>query len=88
MAKRTKQQKPHSGNNLEILPYFLYEVSIYEIMKKKVRLLNTRYYKSNKSLKIHNKDSIKKYANKLIVRYIDLIGAPKEYIDDERKHNL
>ena len=54
MEKLTLQVKFHSGDNLEVLPYFLYEVDIYRISFNRINLLSSRYYISDKFLEIKN----------------------------------
>lgn len=69
-------------NRIEPMPYFLYEVSIYKIAKDMVGLLGSKYYKSDKLLKIKNEVEYKKFKDYQVVRYIDLLGAPMEFIEE------
>lgn len=86
MAKPTIPVSYRFGENrIEPMPYFLYEVSIYKITKNMAGLLDSKYYKSDKLLKIKNEVESKKYKDYSIVRYIDLLGAPMEFI---RENNL
>ena len=85
MEKHTEIISYRFGDNkIEILPYFLYEVTIYQISKGMARLLESKYYKSNKVLNLKKNKSCKKYKNFSIVRYIDLLAAPVEFIKENK----
>lgn len=73
-----------NGLQLEIMPYYLYDFTIYEYTKDYTRCILQRYYKSNKYHEIPNK-SIKHNGN-LIERTISLIGAPIEFITENNLH--
>lgn len=82
----------HSGNKsityryedcqIEVLPYFLYEVSIYRIALMRANILSTRYYTSDKLLKVKEVEVIKHFKNFNIKRFITLLGAPKSFIEE------
>lgn len=75
------------GNDkIEVLPYFLYEVTIYQISKSMVRLLESKYYKSDKLLNV--KDTAIKYKNYSLVRNITLLAAPIEFIKENNLQEL
>lgn len=75
------------GNDkIEVLPYFLYEVTIYQISKNMVRLLESKYYKSDKLLNV--KDTAIKYKNYSLVRNITLLAAPIEFIKENNLQEL
>lgn len=79
MEKPTKITSYRFGDDkIEVMPYFLYEVTIYQISKNMARLLESSYYKSDKLLKI--KDTAIKYKDYSIVRNITLLAAPIEFI--------
>jgi hypothetical protein len=77
MAKRINPTNCLSGNNIINVPYFLYQVDIYQYTRNMASLLITRYYKTSQPLKL-NHCKIKKYKNFSVVRYINLIGEPKQ----------
>ena len=84
MEKPTNSELYLFGNDkIELLSYFLYEVTIYEITKNRVRLLASKYYKSNKELKLKGSIS-KKYRNKLIIKNVSLLGVPFEFIKEKK----
>lgn len=64
------------------MPYFLYEVSVYKIAKNMAGLLDSKFFKSDKLLKIKNEVTCKKFKDYQIVRYVDLLGAPMEFIEE------
>ena len=67
------------------MPYFLYEVSTYKITRDMAYLLNSKFFKSDKLLKIKRDRECKKVKNFRIIRFIELIGAPMKFI---RENNL
>lgn len=67
---------------IEPMPYFLYEVSIYKVTKNMAGILDSKLFKSNKLLNIKKDVECKKYKDYEIVRYIDLLGAPMEFIEE------
>lgn len=75
------------GNDkIEVLPYFLYEVTIYQISKNMVRLLESKYYKSDKLLNV--KDTAIRYKNYSLIRNITLLAAPIEFIKENNLQEL
>lgn len=95
MAKHISQTKDRSGhkpliyqfkgNRIEVLPYFLYEVSIDKLWKNGFCNLKTKYFKTGKLLKIRSTEEFKYYPEYKVVRSISLIGAPYDFI---KEHNL
>lgn len=69
-------------NKVEIMPYFLYEVSIYKITKNMASLLDSQLYKSNKVLKVRNDVTVEKYRDYSIVRYVTILGVTKEFVEE------
>lgn len=83
MAKPTIPVSYRFGENrIEPMPYFLYEVSVYKITKNMAGILDSKFFKSDKLLKIKNEVECKKFKDYQIVRYIDLLGAPMEFIKE------
>lgn len=86
------QQKSHSGDKpityryegcqIEVLPYFLYEVSIYESHRNRFNVLDSKMYTSNKFLKVKTRTTLRKTKEYEIVRFIDLLGAPMSFIKE------
>ena len=70
------------GNRVEILPYFLYEVSVYKIIKNMAALMASQFYKSDKALTIEKDVTVKKYKDYSIVRYVDVLGVTKEFVEE------
>lgn len=78
MAKLTNQTNYLFG--IEILPYYLYELSIYKYWKGGCCLIASKFYKSDLPV-IFAKSSITEQQDEfLIEKSISLIGAPEEYI--------
>lgn len=69
-------------NKVEIMPYFLYEVSIYKITKNMASLMDSQLYKSDKVLKVRNDITVKKYRDHSIVRYVTILGVTKEFVEE------
>lgn len=69
-------------NRVEILPYFLYEVSVYKITKNMVALMGSQFYKSNQLLTIKEDVTVKKYKDYSVVRYVDILGVTKEFMEE------
>ena len=69
-------------NKVEIMPYFLYEVSIYKITKNMASLIDSQLYKSDKVLKVRNDVTVKKYRAYSIVRYVTILGVTKEFVEE------
>lgn len=69
-------------NKVEIMPYFLYEVSIYKITKNMASLVDSQLYKSDKVLKVRNDITVKKYRDYSIVRYVTILGVTKEFVEE------
>lgn len=69
-------------NRVEILPYFLYEVSIYKITKDTAALMASQFYKSEKALTLKKDVTIKRYKDYSIVRYVDVLGVTQEFVEE------
>lgn len=72
----------YNDDAVEILPYFLYEVSIYKIESTRASLLSCKYYSSNKLLKIKEVEILKTFREYTIERFITLLGAPESFIKE------
>lgn len=70
------------GNRVEIMPYFLYEVSVYKITKNMAALMGSQFYKSDKLLTIKKDVTVKKCKDHSIVRYVDILGVTKEFVEE------
>lgn len=68
----------HNNTQIEQLPYFLYEVSIYEITKYTAGILSTKYYTSNEYISI--KPYVKRFQNFILERSVTLLGAPESFV--------
>ena len=70
------------GNRVEVLPYFLYEVSVYKITKNMAAIMGSQFYKSDKLLTIKNDVTVQKHKDYDIVRYVDILGVTQEFVDE------
>lgn len=81
MAKHIVPTSYLSGTErIEIMPYFLYEISAYKIYKDRVELLYSemKAYKDKLNIK---KWSIKiKKGDYILLKCISWLGAPEEFI--------
>lgn len=85
MEKVTNQTRYLLGNNIiEVLPYFLYEISIYKITKNTAGLLESKYYTSTKLLNIKKDVVCKKYKNYSVIRFITLLATPIDFIIENK----
>ena len=66
---------------IEPMPYFLYDISIYILTENMAQILTSKYYKTTKLIK--NNTKYKKIGDKVVIRFINLIGAPMEFIQDK-----
>ena len=64
------------------MPYFLYEVSLYRTTPKRVNLLLSRYYTSDKLLNVKEVEVVKRFRAFNIERFITLLGAPISFIEE------
>lgn len=72
---------------------FLYEINIYKIYKKdkRVELIYSKFYRSNKALKDRNKSEYvpnKKKAEIIYSKLFTMVGAPKQYIESLPKPKI
>lgn len=84
MTRKTSHSGTYRFNNLqiEVLPYYLYEVSIYKCRDKEYSLLESKFYKSDKFITPYTKS--KTYKDSRIEKDVTLLGAPIEFIEDNR----
>lgn len=85
---RTKDRSGHKpvtyrfeNSQIEVLPYYLYEVSVDKLWKNGFCCLKSRFFKSNKFLNIKDTE-VKYYDGYSIVRSITLMGAPYSFIKE------
>ena len=69
---------------VEVLSSYLYELSIYVFYKNRSELLESKFYSSNKPLKI-KKDvkTIKKTKDYKVISFLELLGAPQTYMESK-----
>lgn len=72
----------YQDEQIEVLPYFLYEVSLYRIAPMRANILSTRYYTSDKLLNVKEVEVVKRFKNFNIERFITLLGAPQSFIEE------
>lgn len=72
----------YQDNQIEVLPWFLYEVDLYFISPRRANLLSHRYYTSDKLLNSKEVEVIKRFRNFNIERFITLLGAPISFIEE------
>lgn len=72
----------YQDNQIEVLPYFLYEVDLYSISPKRTKILLSRYYTSDKFLNVKEVEVVKRFKNFNIQRFITLLGAPISFIEE------
>lgn len=72
------------GSQIEVLPYFLYEVCAYKLWKNGACMLKSRFFKSKTFLHIKNTEEFKTRDGYTIVRSIELLGAPYSFIKERK----
>ena len=90
MGKRTSQTNDHSGSKfyeyegglVELLPTFMYEVTLNKYWKNGFCQLGSKLYKADRLLHIKNNYIVTKYEGYRIEKEISLIGVPQEFIDE------
>ena len=81
MAKRTVPESFLSGTErIEVMPYFVYEISIYKLCENRAELLDSRIKVFKDKLNIKKWAKKKKFKDFIIMEYITWLGAPEEYI--------
>lgn len=72
----------YQDSQIEVLPYFLYEVSIYKAAPKMSSILSSKFYTSKKLLEVEEMTILKRFRNFDIERYVTLLGAPQSFIEE------
>jgi len=72
------------NQKIEIMPSFVYEVSFYKHWKGGCCLLGNKFYQSNKLVKLKHSTQIKRVKDFLISKDIVLLGAPIEFIKENK----
>ena len=44
--------------------------------------MGSQFYKSNKLLDVKEETTIKRFKNHIVIRNIDLLGVPKEFVEE------
>ena len=84
---RIGQQPPtylYCDSRIEVLPYFLYEVCIYKYWGWGSCLLGSKFFRTSKPLNIDHFNKSKKYDGYSIDKEISLVGAPYEFIEENK----
>ncbi len=72
----------YKGEAVELLPTFLYEISLYKLWKGGAASLGTKYYKADHLLNIKQSLEIQKINDGHIEKTITLVGVPQEFINE------
>lgn len=67
-------------HKLRVSQRFVYSIDVYRILKKGACLLSSKYYASPKPLDSKKIPTIVKKKGYVIQRFIELEGAPKDYL--------
>lgn len=94
MAKPTLRMKDHSGQEhktylyegtrIEVLPYFLYEVSIYKYWNSGACMLGSKFFKSDKLLNLKYYRKVENHDGFSIEKEVTLMGAPSQFIREKK----
>lgn len=90
MARNTvlKSYLSTTGNILYLTPVFTYDITIYRIYKKYVECAYQNQKYSLKYIPIKKDITYKKYKNCTVSISVELIGAPKYYLDKENYREI
>lgn len=69
----------YEGFKVEILPYFLYELSISKYWKNGYCLISSKFYKIDKPLSIKHYNVFRKFNGYLIGKELTPIGVTQEF---------
>lgn len=72
----------YNNNIVGISSHFIYEVTIYQLTRGAAVLLETKYFRSEKLLKISKETEIKRFSNFIIIKYINIIAVPIDFAND------
>lgn len=72
----------YKGEQVLIESNYVYEVDVYLIQKNRANILCSRTYISDKELKVKDVEIIKRGKDYNIQRFITLVGAPIEFIQE------
>lgn len=72
----------HEYGRVEPMPYFLYEVSVYRLERNLAGIVNSKFIKSDKFIEIKHGSIYKYCKGYTLVKSIDLLGAPMEFIQE------
>lgn len=95
MAKLTLPTRYRFGDDVvEVLPYFLYEVSQYLTTSNKFYCIKSEFIKRDNALTIKNSVSVKQFKGYTIDTHINCIAVTEEFVKSnklkvyERKNKL
>lgn len=72
----------YNNNIVGISSHFIYEATIYQLTPGTAVLLETKYFRSEKLLKISKETEIKRFSNFIIIKYINIIAVPIDFAND------
>ena len=72
----------YEDSQLKVMPFFVNDVGIYRISLNRVSSLSCNLYKSDRFLNLKERETIKKFKNFSIDRFITLLGAPMSFIEE------
>lgn len=85
MAKLTLPARYRFGDDVvEILPYFLYEVSQYISTSNKFYCIKSEFIKRNTALNIKNSISVKQFNGYTIDTHINCIAVTEEFVNSNK----
>lgn len=78
------KQYLYNGFKVEVLPYFLYEITIYKYSKNEVSIIKSTFYKSDTPVKITTYNKRVKYKEYTIEKSITILGVPESFIQENK----
>ena len=74
----------YEGSRVTITPFFLYEISIYEVTPNRFDIRSNKFYASKKILDIPELTVLKTTKDYILEREVVLLGVPTEFIEENK----
>lgn len=82
MAKQSVAESYIYGDErVEKMNYFLYEISTYKVTDNCIGIINSKFFTSKKELQVKEITTME-FKDYSIVVYIDLLGVPETFINE------
>lgn len=85
-----RKAKVHSTSEtiISVSSKFIYEVSVYRLYKGWTEFVGNKYYSSKSEIRIRSSTIYTKKKDFIVMKSIDLIGAPLSFIKTSNKYGI